>query len=74
MRQRQQRQRRRGRGHGQKRHHRRRRNGVQPQAGRGDDAQRAFGPDQKMAQVIACIVLAQPGKAVEDGAVGQNRL
>ena len=38
--------------------------GVELHDRRGDDAQRAFGPDKQVAQVVAGIVLAQAGQAI----------
>ncbi len=47
---------------------------MQPQGGGRDHAQRALGPDQQVAQVIAGVVLAQPFQPVQDRAIGQHRL
>ena len=52
-----------GAGGGDEFHHRRR-----------DDAERAFGPDEKVAQVVAGIVLVQFGHEVEHAAIGQHHL
>ena len=40
----------------------------------GDDAERALGADEQLAQAIAGVVLAQPAQAVPDRAVGQHDL
>ena len=47
--------------------------GIKPQACRRDDAQSPFGPDQKMAQVVASIVLAQPLQSMPDRSIGHDR-
>ena len=39
---------------------------------RGDDAERAFGADEQVAQVVAGVVLLQLRQAVENAAVGQH--
>ena len=44
------------------------------QAGGGNNAQRAFGTDKQVFQVVASIVLAKPCQAAPDAAVGQNCL
>ena len=46
----------------------------QLQRRRGDDAERAFGADEEVAQVVAGVVLFQLRQAVEDAAVGQHHL
>ena len=46
----------------------------QPQRGRGDDAERAFGADQQLVEAVAAIVLLEARQAVVDRAVGQHRL
>ena len=66
-------QRRLGGGHGQQRGARGGGAGRQLQRGGGDHAQRALGPDQKVAQVVAGIVLAQAFQPVPDLAVRQHR-
>ena len=40
----------------------------------GDDAERAFGADEQLLQVVAGVVLAQAAQAVPDAAVGQHHL
>ena len=44
----------------------------QPQHRRGDDAERAFGADEQVFQVVAGIVLLELVEIVEDAAVGQH--
>ena len=51
-----------------------RRQREQLQAGRGDDAQRAFGADEQVPQGVAGVVLAQRSKTVPDAAIGQHHL
>ena len=46
----------------------------QPQHRRGDDAERAFGADEQVFQVVAGIVLLQLVEVVHDAAVGQHHL
>ncbi len=48
--------------------------GEELQHGACDNAERAFRTDEEMLQVIASIVLPQPGKAVPDRAIGQHHL
>ena len=48
--------------------------GDQFHHGGGDDAQRPLGPDEKLAQIIARVVLVQFGHQVQDAAIGQNHL
>ena len=45
---------------------------IQLQHGGGDDAQRAFGADEQVLQVVAGIVLAQAAQAVPDTSVRQH--
>ena len=44
------------------------------QHGGGDDAERSFGADENMAQVVAGIVLLQLAQEVHDAAIGQHHL
>ena len=46
----------------------------EPQRRRGDHAERAFGADEEVAQVVACVVLAQRIEAREHAAVRQHHL
>ena len=46
--------------------------GKQFQHGRGDHAKGTLGPDEKLFQIIARIVLAQAAQAVPDSPVGQH--
>ncbi len=46
----------------------------QPEAGGRDHAQRALGPDQQVAQVVAAVVLAQALGPAHDRTVGHHRL
>ena len=48
--------------------------GDQPQARRRHDAQRAFGADQELGQIVTAIVLLERGKPVIDRAVRQDGL
>ncbi len=50
------------------------RGGEQLEGGGGDDAQRTFGADQQLLEVVAGVVLAQAGQTVQHAAVGQHRL
>ncbi len=59
-----------GRGHGHQRHHLGSRQRKQLEHGGGDDAQRAFGADIQVAQVVAGVVLAQGAQAVPYLALG----
>ena len=45
----------------------------QLEARRGDDAERPFGADQQLAQIVAAIVLLERGQPLEQAAVGQHR-
>ena len=47
---------------------------IEPQHRGGDDAERAFGAEEQLLQVVAGVVLAQPAQAVPDAAVGQHHL
>ncbi len=46
---------------------------MQLQHGRGNDAQRALGADEKLLQVVAGVVLAQGAQPVPQAPVGQHR-
>ena len=47
--------------------------GEQLEGGGGDDAQRAFGANQQLFEVVAGVVLAQARQAIQHAAVGQHR-
>ena len=63
-----------GRLHPQPTGHPRFRQGIELEHGRGDDAERAFGADEQLFQVVAGIVLAQAAQAIEQLPVGQHDL
>jgi hypothetical protein len=46
----------------------------QPEAGRGDDSQRALAADEEAGEVVAGIVLAQPRQPGQHAAIGQHHL
>ena len=58
--------------HARERRHVRRRRGKELQHGRGDDAERAFGADEQLLQIVAGVVLAQTAQAVPDAPVGEH--
>ena len=45
---------------------------MQPQHRRGDDAERAFGAEEKLLEIVARVVLAQAAQSVPDAPVGQH--
>ncbi len=63
-----------GRGHGAQRRLAHRERGVEAQARRGDQAERALGADEQVAQRVAAVVLADAAQVVEHTAVGQHDL
>ena len=72
MREREQRQRRFRRSHSDKSGFDRARPRHQPQHRRSNDAERAFGADEQVFQIVAGVVLLQLVEVVEDAAIGQH--